>query len=49
MSSPCDLVEDFFDGEMTDSQAKDFQDHAATCATCQRELVALALSLKATT
>jgi len=42
MTSPCDLVEDFFDGEMTPAQAEDFRTHAATCATCQHELLALA-------
>lgn len=41
MSAPCDLVEDFFDGEMAPSQAEDFRVHAATCARCQRELVTL--------
>jgi len=42
MSSPCDLVQDFFDGELEPAQAETYRQHAATCARCQRKLMALA-------
>jgi len=42
VSAPCELVEDFFDGELAPSQAEEFREHAATCANCQRELMVLA-------
>lgn len=40
--SECDNVGRFWDGELTQERARNFQDHLAGCVGCRRELDELA-------